>query len=74
LIACARGRAQGRLPNRQSGKGLDKTTAVKQTGNTANITAHAITPTAARYVKLNITAPSVNGDSRARIYEFEAFK
>jgi hypothetical protein len=50
------------------------TTAVKQTGNTANVTAHAITPAAARYVKLNITAPSVNGDSRARIYEFEAFK
>jgi hypothetical protein len=50
------------------------TTVVAQTNNTANITAHAITPVSARYLKLNITAPSVNGDSRARIYEFEAYK
>jgi F5/8 type C domain len=47
------------------------TTVVTASASTAGITTHTITARAARYAKLNITTPSQNGDTAARIYEFE---
>lgn len=55
--------------------GVNWTSAVNVTGNTANTTTHPITPVTARYLKLNITKaenPST-GSNNARIYEFEAW-
>jgi hypothetical protein len=42
-------------------------------GNRSSRTTHAIVPTLARYVKLNITTPANNGNNAARIYEFEIY-
>jgi len=45
----------------------------KQTGN-AGTTTHAIDPAVdARFVRLNITRPTYDGDDTARIYEFEVY-
>jgi hypothetical protein len=41
-------------------------------GNTANATYHSVY-TMGRYVRLNITTPTSNGDRAARIYELEAW-
>ena len=41
------------------------------TANTGNTSTHAITATSARYIKLNVTTPTQNGDPATRIYEFE---
>jgi hypothetical protein len=49
------------------------TTRVTVTGNTASVTNHAITTVNARYVRLNITAPTQTTDAAARIYEFEVY-
>jgi hypothetical protein len=47
---------------------------VRQTSGNAGTTTHVIEPAAdARFVRLNVMAPSRNGDPAARIYEFEAF-
>ena len=43
------------------------------TGNTDAVTRHQFAATNARYIKLNITTPSQNGNSAARIYELEAY-
>ena len=50
------------------------TTVATQTNNTAKITTHVIKPVSARYVRMNITAPTSNSDTAARVYEFEAYK
>ena len=42
-------------------------------GNTDAVTTHTFAPTAARYVRLNITTPTQNGDPAARIYEVEVY-
>ena len=42
-------------------------------GNTASVTTHTITPVTARYVRLNVIAPTSNADTAARIYELEVF-
>jgi hypothetical protein len=49
------------------------TRVVTVAGNTANVTDHAVTPVAARYLRLEITAPTSTRDGAARIYEFEAY-
>lgn len=56
-----------------SSNGTSWTTAVTVTGNTANVTTHNITPTGARYVRLNITAPTSTTDTAARVYEVEVY-
>jgi hypothetical protein len=50
------------------------TTVVTQTNNTAKITTHPIKPISARYVRVNITAPTSSADTKARLYEVEAYK
>jgi alpha-L-fucosidase 2 len=54
--------------------GTTWTTRVTVTGNTAAQTTHNITAVSARYIKLNITVPSINDpNTAARIYEFQVF-
>jgi hypothetical protein len=47
------------------------TTLVTVSGNSDGVTTNAVSPTTARYARLAITTPTQNGDSAARIYEFE---
>ncbi len=47
-------------------------TVVTVTANTASESTHSV-PVTARYVRLNVTTPTQNGDPAARIYEFEAW-
>lgn len=54
--------------------GTNFATVVNVTGNVDSITTHDITPTTARYVKLNITTPTQGVDSVTRIYEFQVYK
>jgi hypothetical protein len=56
-----------------STNGTAWTTVATVTGNTAGTTTHDIVPVSARYLRLNITAPTSNTDTAARIYEFEAY-
>ncbi|MBI4178050.1 discoidin domain-containing protein [bacterium] len=50
--------------------GKDWTTPVTVSGNSADITTHPVDVKKARYVKLNVTAPTQTSDPAARIYEF----
>lgn len=54
-----------------SSNGSSWTTVTTVSANTSDVSTHAITTQSARYVKLNITTPTQNGDAAARIYEFE---
>ncbi len=56
-----------------STNGTSWTTVSTTTANTANTTTHNITPTQARYVRLNVTTPASDGNGAARIYEFEVY-
>jgi hypothetical protein len=56
-----------------SSDGSTFTTVAAVTGNTSDVTTHAITPRTARYVRLNVTTPTANGDIAARIYEVEVY-
>jgi len=49
------------------------TTRVTVSGNQSSRTYHPITAVTARYVKLNITTPTNNGNTAARVYEFEVY-
>lgn len=49
------------------------TTAATVTNNTSSITNHQMNPTSARYLRVNITAPTSSSDTRARLYEVEAY-
>jgi hypothetical protein len=53
--------------------GTNFVTAVNVTGNTQNVTDHSIAGRQARFVRLNVTTPTQNGTTAARIYEFEVF-
>ncbi|MEV4481638.1 family 16 glycoside hydrolase [Micromonospora coxensis] len=53
--------------------GANWTTRATVTGNTASTTTHDVTAVTARYVRMNITAPTSTTDSAARIYEFEVY-
>ncbi|QRK06887.1 discoidin domain-containing protein [Archangium violaceum] len=54
-----------------SSNGTSWSTPVTVTNNTANTSTHSISATSARYIKLNVTTPTQNGDPATRIYEFE---
>lgn len=54
-----------------SSNGTTWSTPVTVTGNTDSTSTHAITATSARYIKLNVTTPTQNGDPATRLYEFE---
>ncbi|MCA2217762.1 family 16 glycoside hydrolase [Jidongwangia harbinensis] len=56
-----------------STNGTSWTNVATVTGNTASTTTHAVSPVSARYLRLNVTAPTSNSDTAARIYEFEAY-
>ena len=49
------------------------TTVVTVTANTASVTSHTITPRSARIVRLNVTTPTQNTNTGARIYELEVY-
>ncbi|MFD0745202.1 discoidin domain-containing protein [Phytohabitans flavus] len=53
--------------------GATWTTRVQARANTANVTTHTIGPVSARYVRLNVLAPTSNTDMAARVYEFEVY-
>jgi alpha-tubulin suppressor-like RCC1 family protein/pimeloyl-ACP methyl ester carboxylesterase len=54
--------------------GTNWTTALTVTDNTLPVSSHALpTMPNARYVRLNVSTPSQNGDSSTRIYELEVF-
>ncbi|MEV4514219.1 ThuA domain-containing protein [Dactylosporangium sp. NPDC049525] len=56
-----------------STNGTTWTTVASPRGNTANVTTHTFAATNARYLRLNVLAPTSNTDAAARIYEFEAY-
>jgi hypothetical protein len=37
------------------------------------VSTHTITPFTARYLRIDVLAPTSNSDTAARIYEFEAY-
>jgi hypothetical protein len=53
--------------------GTTWTTVAQTRGNTANVTTNAFGPVQARYLRLNVLAPTSNADTAARVYEFEAY-
>jgi uncharacterized membrane protein YgcG len=53
--------------------GTNYTTVVTVTGNLANVTTHDITAANARYVRINTTKPTSNGQAYARVYELEVY-
>ena len=55
-----------------SDDGTSWTTVLTVTGNTADVTTHSVTASG-RYARLNVTRPTGNTDTAARIYEFEVF-
>jgi predicted alpha-1,2-mannosidase len=56
-----------------SSDGTNFTTVVTVTGNTASVTNHPITTANARYIRVNVTAPTSTTDTAARIYEIEVY-
>jgi hypothetical protein len=56
-----------------STNGTSWTTVATVSGNTASTTTHDIPATQARYLRLNVTTPSSDGNTAARVYEFEAY-
>jgi len=49
------------------------TTVVNVTDNDKDVSTHAIDPVTARYVQLEVIAPTQDGDPAARIYEMEVY-
>jgi hypothetical protein len=56
-----------------SSDGLNYVTVANVVGNDASVTTHTFASTSARYVRLNVTTPTQNGDPAARIYELEVY-
>ncbi len=56
-----------------SSNGTSWTTVATVTGNTANVTNHPLTAVSARYVRVNISAPTSTTDNAARVYEIEVY-
>jgi predicted alpha-1,2-mannosidase len=52
--------------------GTNFTTVAQVRGNTASVTDTTVN-TSGRYIRLNVITPTQNGDTHARIYEFEAY-
>jgi len=57
-----------------SADGTTWNTVVNITNNTSGVTVDNISEAQARYIKLNVTAPTQTSDSAARIYEFEVYE
>ena len=53
--------------------GVTWTTVFAARGNTANVSTHTVSPVSARYVRVNVLAPTQNTDTAARIYELEVY-
>ncbi len=53
--------------------GTNFTTVVSRTGMRSSRTLDTITARSARFVRLNVTTPTNNGNNAARIYEFEVY-
>ena len=53
--------------------GTTWTQAVSVTGNRSSRTLHQVSPRTARYVKVDIGTPANDGNTAARIYEFEVY-
>ncbi|GAA2602284.1 GH92 family glycosyl hydrolase [Dactylosporangium fulvum] len=53
--------------------GTNWSQAVVISGNRSSRTLHQVTPRTARYVKLDVTTPANDGNSAARIFEFEVY-
>ncbi|GIF51478.1 N-acetyl-beta-hexosaminidase [Asanoa ferruginea] len=53
--------------------GVTWSTVAQVRGNTANVTTSTFGPVGARYLRLNVLAPTSTADQAARIYEFEAY-
>ena len=53
--------------------GVNFTTVTTDTNNTLSISTHDISPTTARYIRLNIVIPTQNSDTTTRIYELQIF-
>ena len=53
--------------------GTNFTTVTTVTGNASDVTIHDIATTPARFVRLNVVTATSNGDTAARIYEFEVY-
>lgn len=49
------------------------TEVARATANTSDTTTHTFATTSARYVKLNVTTPTQNGNAAARIYEVQVY-
>ena len=49
------------------------TNIVTVTDNTNDVSTHKVEPVVARYVQLEVTVPTQDGDAAARIYEFEVY-
>ena len=58
---------------RTSTDGSNFSPAVSVSGSRSSRTYHPISPRTARYVRLDISTPSNQGDNGARIYEFEVY-
>lgn len=56
---------------RVSTDGVAWSTAVVVAGNTDGVTTHRVSPTLARYVRLDITTPTQDGSAVTRVYEFD---
>jgi len=56
-----------------SGDGSTWSTAVTVSGNRSSRTYHPVSSRTARYVRLNVTTPTNNGNNAARIYELEVY-
>ncbi|QSQ14854.1 PKD domain-containing protein [Myxococcus landrumensis] len=54
-----------------SSNGTTWSTPVTVTNNTSNVSTHPITPTSARYIRLDVSTPTQNGDPATRLYELE---
>ena len=53
--------------------GRQFTTVADITDNEQDVSSHAIKPALARYVQIEVIAPTQDGDGAARIYEFEVY-
>lgn len=56
-----------------SADGINWSKVVNVTNNTSSITVDKITDVPARYIKLNVTAPTQTQNAAARIYDFEVY-
>ncbi|MFC6016742.1 discoidin domain-containing protein [Plantactinospora solaniradicis] len=54
--------------------GTTWTTVAAVRGNTADVSTHTVAPVTARYVRLNVLAPTSDGNTATRVYELEVYR